>query len=385
MTSMIMGISAAVAFYSFMAIFSFKHYLRNKGYGRWIKIGFILSFVFASIGVIGSILTPILLINFAKNEIEMSIISISIKFLIYAAAFCLIWWLLMKIAGILGEVKKEHIESNSKKTKCMYCSENVIPIRNTTNYCLHSILTAITASTWLIVWFFGAVKNTMSWKCPSCGEINSNLEKRDENNTENNDNSKVEESVESIKTGLSFFKEGDFDAAYNILKDFTEIREPEVCYTLSHLYFMDDREWKDEGKAVKYLRYSAERGHNEAMYELGRLYMSGSYVNQHDRIGWRWLSRAAIQGHTDSQLWVADTYALGLFMPPKEQSYYMAYVLTSIYLKKRPDDQEALQLLKKSESNMSVEEIEKAKAKAIEWQPKASQDYREREAQYSNR
>ncbi|WP_020585446.1 SEL1-like repeat protein [Desulfobacter curvatus] len=364
--------------YAAMSIDAFTHYSRHKGYGKLRKIEYFISSVFSFLSIIGSIV--ICYIVFTTTKYQGSIFRLVLFWVIYFVVFLCF----RKIMNMWRKFKKEAIEQKSETLcRCEFCKSDVVPINNKTNYWLHGIMALSTAMTWCVVWFFLAVKNTMSWKCPKCGEINTGDGEGPEAKTKG-DNSQIHVTNEEVEKADRFFNEENYDLALDALKDNPDPENVKACYILSQLHLLDDKEWYNAEKAVEWLRYAAERGYTEALYDLGRLYMSGAHVEQNDQIGWRWISRAAMQGHTDSQLWIANTYAYGNFIPKQKQSYYMAYVFTAIYLKNRPDDEEALQILEEAESNMTDEEIEKAKEKASEWEPKPPQDYRDRETRYNN-
>jgi|GEM_PF-6560677 len=91
-----------------------------------------------------------------------------------------------------------------------------------------------------------------------------------------------------------------------------------VCQsTMAESYLEEDEPGSDEDAARLY-RYSAERGHPEAQYNLGVMYMNGRGVEKDLEEAARWFRKAADQGLAISQ------YNLGVFCfegTGVEQSY----------------------------------------------------------------
>ncbi|CCH49479.1 tetratricopeptide repeat protein [Pseudodesulfovibrio piezophilus] len=349
-----------------LAFCSLNHYRRNPGYGSWRKAGLVISSLFfiANIGLLFcapyvindmglpfSKLMPLFIGTFTGGGVSYLVAKFIYK------------------SVDLSEEKK-----TPETLTCLNCNEDVIPTKNKTNYCLHNLLALSTSLIWGIIWFFAVAKNQMTWKCPSCGHINqtnNEVEKKPTNETIKPDESPIQ--------GLAAFKAGDYYLAFEKLQSCDTSNDPEVCFVLSELYQMDGYEWYNEKRALEFMRSSAERGQTEAIFNLGKLYLSGNGLDQNDQIGWRWLSRAALQGHTESQLWIANSYAKGWIT---KRNPRMAYTLALVASKKQHSE-EASKLLESLERELKPEEVNQAKQKANEWQPKPPQDYRDREAQYA--
>lgn len=75
----------------------------------------------------------------------------------------------------------------------------------------------------------------------------------------------------------------------------------------------------DYAQAVAWYRKGAEQSHNLAQYNLGRMYHSGTGVEQNDTQALYWFKQAALQGHCASQERLAYMYGngkdVGKFIP----------------------------------------------------------------------
>jgi hypothetical protein len=68
---------------------------------------------------------------------------------------------------------------------------------------------------------------------------------------------------------------------------------------------------KDLAQAVQWYRRAAERGHSDAQYRLGFMYVLGDGVRSDPEEGLRWLRLAAAQGLGDAMRLIADLYRDG--------------------------------------------------------------------------
>jgi TPR repeat protein len=70
---------------------------------------------------------------------------------------------------------------------------------------------------------------------------------------------------------------------------------------------------RDSVRAVEWYRHAAERGHADAQYNLGFMYLLGEGVQADPDEGLRWLRTSAEQGDEQSVRLLADLYRNGLY------------------------------------------------------------------------
>jgi TPR repeat protein len=70
---------------------------------------------------------------------------------------------------------------------------------------------------------------------------------------------------------------------------------------------------KDPTKAVYWYRLAAERGHDDAQYNLGFMYILGEGVTPDAEEGLLWLHRSADRGNTSAMRLLADLYRHGYY------------------------------------------------------------------------
>ena len=70
--------------------------------------------------------------------------------------------------------------------------------------------------------------------------------------------------------------------------------------------------------SVYWYLQAALKGHHEAQYESGMLYMGGKHVPQDFRLAYRWLLLAAQKGHKNAQFQLGVLYSKGLGIPKND-------------------------------------------------------------------
>jgi TPR repeat protein len=76
---------------------------------------------------------------------------------------------------------------------------------------------------------------------------------------------------------------------------------------------------KDPAKGAEWYRKAAERGHSDAQYNLGFMYILGEGVLADVDEGLRWLHRSADQNEVDACRLLADLYRHGYYEVPLDQ------------------------------------------------------------------
>lgn len=99
--------------------------------------------------------------------------------------------------------------------------------------------------------------------------------------------------------------------------------DPQAQYDLAHNYnytFVDGT--INTNKAIEWYRKAAEQGHDQAQYQLGKLYFDGLYVDKDWSKAKKWLSKSAKQGNEDAQLCLDIINAPNPLLNPKEYKKY---------------------------------------------------------------
>jgi TPR repeat protein len=124
--------------------------------------------------------------------------------------------------------------------------------------------------------------------------------------------------------------QGHADATYRLRQQYPEGAERDALLLkagelgsleaqrdLGALYATGD--WtgpRDPARAAEWYRRAADRGHADAQYNLGFMYLLGEGVTSDPKEGLRWLVRAADQGEDQSFRLLADLYRNGYYGVP---------------------------------------------------------------------
>lgn len=76
---------------------------------------------------------------------------------------------------------------------------------------------------------------------------------------------------------------------------------------------------KDPARAVYWYRLAAERGHEDAQYNLGFMYILGEGTEANVDEGLRWIHRSAVQGDWSARRLLADLYRNGYYGIPRSK------------------------------------------------------------------
>jgi TPR repeat protein len=87
-------------------------------------------------------------------------------------------------------------------------------------------------------------------------------------------------------------------------------RDPRAAYDLGLRLLRGDGVVRDGHQAIQWLRQAGDRGHAEAQYTLGRLYLLGfEEMGSDPAEAEAWLSRAAAANHKDARKLMAEAQA----------------------------------------------------------------------------
>ncbi|MCH8201934.1 MAG: sel1 repeat family protein [Proteobacteria bacterium] len=143
-----------------------------------------------------------------------------------------------------------------------------------------------------------------------------------------------------------------------------EAGDAEAQYNLGALYSSDGPTvQKNDIKAVKWYRMSAENGYAEAQVVLGLRYAQGDGIPKNFAKAFMWYGRAAEQGHAHAQLLLAGAYGLGEGVPKNRVEAYKWAALS----KAMGNPPTAELFLIKIARMMTTEQIAEAQELADEW------------------
>jgi uncharacterized protein len=94
---------------------------------------------------------------------------------------------------------------------------------------------------------------------------------------------------------------------------------------------------KDSARGVYWYRLAAERGHDDAQYNVGFMYILGDGAEANLDEGLRWIHRAAMQGNWNARHLLADLYRNGYYGVPKsiEQAKRWEFLESVAEIKRR--------------------------------------------------
>ena len=92
----------------------------------------------------------------------------------------------------------------------------------------------------------------------------------------------------------------------------------------------------DPVRAIEVLRHAAQFfNHEDAQFELAKLYLKGEGIAEDPRTAMHWLSVLAQRGHSGAQAFLADIYWRGRYSIPRDQ--LRAFALISVAVENAPD------------------------------------------------
>ncbi len=121
---------------------------------------------------------------------------------------------------------------------------------------------------------------------------------------------------------------------------------------------------KDFDRALAFFRKAASKGNLDAIAAIGNMHEKGEGVSQDPKQAFRWYFAAAERGHPGAQQRVARQYLLGSGVGPSEFEAYRWVLISS-----SDGDPNTMTELAKLATLISQEEIERARASALEWRP----------------
>jgi uncharacterized protein len=107
------------------------------------------------------------------------------------------------------------------------------------------------------------------------------------------------------------YESGQLDRAIDLFLPLAARGDPIARYNLAVISVRGQSARISRGRALRYLRASAQTGFAAAQFMLGALYENGQWVRKSSRRAMRWYQPAAEQGHVDAQLALGTQFYLG--------------------------------------------------------------------------
>lgn len=156
----------------------------------------------------------------------------------------------------------------------------------------------------------------------------------------------------------------DYATAYKQAAPLAEQGDPEAELLLGMLYLNGQGVLKDSDEAVKWLTKSAMQGNADAQFFLGSFYL---LPRRDFAEGVKWMRLSAEQGNKDAQYLLGKAYLQGdkdfLPDPVQAEKWLRLASLNNLDFYQKE--------LLGAEKQMSTSQIEKGKALAQAWKPKA--------------
>ena len=118
---------------------------------------------------------------------------------------------------------------------------------------------------------------------------------------------------------------------------------------------------QDDEEAAKWYRKAAEQGFPPAQFSLGYMYYRGQGVLQDYVEAVKWFRKVAEQGKAQAQWYLGEMYAKGEGVPQDEVEGYAWFLLANV-------KRQAGEKISALEEILTVEQMEKGKARAVELQ-----------------
>lgn len=168
--------------------------------------------------------------------------------------------------------------------------------------------------------------------------------------------------------GDNAYRRGDYAGAMVEWQQVAQAGDATASYRIGQLYRQGKGlRYRDFEKAVYWYQRAAGRGYVPAQYEVARLQFEGLMVPRDIDEMMFWLWRAALSGHSDSQVMLGCVYEYG--EPGVAANYMEALKWYLVAAKSGPPDLQtrALKLAERVSAKMTPEQINAARWLASEW------------------
>ena len=110
------------------------------------------------------------------------------------------------------------------------------------------------------------------------------------------------------ETATDLYKQGDYQAAFDILLPLAESGDAQAQNTLGVMYENEDGIGQDYIKAFEWYQKAAEQEWVEAQYQMGLMYQNGLGVEENPTEAAVWYLKAAEQNFAIAQIKLAKMY-----------------------------------------------------------------------------
>ena len=166
--------------------------------------------------------------------------------------------------------------------------------------------------------------------------------------------------------GVNAAFNGDFDTAFREFSAAAEEGLDLAQYNLGILYFTGQGVDQDLDQAFIWTEAAANQGHLNAQFNLGSLYFEGQGTRQNNVLGIDWFIRAGHGGHPNAAFALAKMYQEG---DPMTRDLVQAHAWAAKAANNDHDD--ALELKKEIEDELSAAELSQARRLFATWQIEA--------------
>jgi TPR repeat protein len=168
--------------------------------------------------------------------------------------------------------------------------------------------------------------------------------------------------------GDGAYRRGDYSGAMAEWQQVAQAGDAAASYRIGQLYRHGEGvRYRDFEKAAYWYQRAAGRGYVLAQYEVARLQFEGLVVPRDIDEMMYWLWRAALSGHSDSQVMLGVVYEYG--EPGVAVNYTEALKWYLVAAKSGPPELQprALKLAQRVSAKMTAEQIKAARWLASEW------------------
>ncbi len=165
--------------------------------------------------------------------------------------------------------------------------------------------------------------------------------------------------------GLAAYKRAAYETAFREFKPLAEKGHAEAQFYIGLMYLEDIGVPKDYAEAFKWFRRAAEQGHAGVQFNIGGMYYQGKGVPKDYTEALKWYKNAAEQGHAKAQLNLGGMYASGRGVP---KDYVMSYMWANLAASQ--GEETASELRSIIEEQMTHEQIYEAQRLSREFKVK---------------
>jgi len=177
-------------------------------------------------------------------------------------------------------------------------------------------------------------------------------------------------SAGALEDGMAAYRAKEYPKAAELWQPLAEKGEAEAQFYLGTLYAEGQGVSHDDATAFKWFERAANQGNAMAQYNVGASYAAGTGVAKSYPDAAKWFRRAADQGVVFAQVNLGLLYAAGNGVPHDNVE---ALKWLNLAFKRLPAGAEAMDVARAMQDvagKMTRDEIDEAKLRERQWQPK---------------